>query len=262
MKTLWLFLIAAIASAAGAHPSVSIVRDSRGNLFYSDLTRVWVVAPGRQPAVALPNVHTHELYVDASDTLYGEHLWYNGEKADTWGHSVWKRTPDGKISYVYRARPGFRTDFSFVRDAAGNQYFASGQEVRKNGSVLARAPFRDIRWMTVTSDGVVYLVDGVSLVRVTQDGKVKTIVPALTSHALVGSDRHRVMGLWTDRAGNVYAAVASDRLVKRVTPAGAVTTVAKSPLPWSVSGGLVAPDGTLWLLEYFVNAVRIRKVPR
>jgi hypothetical protein len=262
MRTLAIFLLAGLASSAAAHPGVSIVRDSRGNLYYSDLKQVWVVAPGREPVVAVPNVHTHELYVDASDTLYGEHLWYNGEQVDTWAHSIWKRTRDGKISFVYKARPGFRTDFSFVRDAAGNHYFAQGQEVRKNDRVLAHAPFRDIRWMTVTRDGVVYLVDGISLVRVTQDGKVKTIVPALTSHARVGSDRHRVMGLWTDRFGNVYAAIASDRLVKRITPAGAVTVVAKSPMPWSVSGGLVEPDGTLWLLEYFVNAVRIRKVPR
>jgi hypothetical protein len=84
-----------LPAAAMAHPGVGIVEDSAGNVFYTDLAQVWRIAPDGTKTVAVPKVHTHELAIDADNTLYGEHLWYNGETANTWGHRVWKRAPDG-----------------------------------------------------------------------------------------------------------------------------------------------------------------------
>ncbi|HEX9458839.1 MAG TPA: hypothetical protein VGA84_06825 [Thermoanaerobaculia bacterium] len=267
MRTLIACLLFTAASAF-AHPSVSVVIDSRGNVYYSDLTQIWRVAPDGSRSVAVPNVHSHELYLDASDTLYGENLWYNGDTPKTGGNAVWKRTSDGRISFVHPPRAGFNEDFSFVRDAAGNQYFAvhDRNEVRRrspDGRVvtIAHAPFKDIRWMTVTPNGVVYLIDLLDLVRVTPDGKVSTMARNLSSHARDGDDRNRVQGLWLDRAGNVYVAASADREVKRVTPSGRVDVVAHSTFPWSPSGGAIAPNGDLWVLEYSVtNQQRVRRI--
>jgi len=212
MRTLAAVLLFAAASAF-AHPSVSVVIDSKGNVFYSDLTQVMRIAPDGTQSVAVPHVHSRELWIDSADTLYGENVWYNGETLNTWGNAVWKRTPDGRITFVDPPRPGFNEDFSFVRDAAGSQYFAvhDRNEIRRkspDGRVvtMALAPFKDIRWMTVTPNGVVYRIDLLDLVRITPDGKVTTIARNLASHGLIGDDRHRVQGLWTDRAGNVYVA--------------------------------------------------------
>jgi len=258
-----------IAASAFAHPSVSVVIDSKGNVYYSDLTQILRIARDGTQTVAVPHVHSHELWLDALDTLYGENVWYNGETLNTWGNAVWKRTPDGRVSFVHPPRPGFNDDFSFVRDAAGNQYFAihDRNEIRRkspDGRVvtMARAPFKDIRWMTVTPNGTVYLIDLLNLVRITPDGKVTTTIARnLASHALIGDDRHRVQGLWTDRAGNVYIAASAEREVKRITPAGRVDVVARSTFPWSPSGGAIAPNGDLWILEYSVtNQQRVRKV--
>jgi hypothetical protein len=268
MRTLTFCLLFFAAASAFAHPSVSVVVDSRGNVYYSDLSQIWRVAPDGTRSIAVPHVHSHELCLDASDTLYGENLWYNGETLKTWGFSVWKRTSDGRISFVHPPRNGFNEDFSFVRDAAGNQYFAvhDKNEVRRkspDGRVvtMARAPFKDMRWMTVTPNGVVYLIDLLDLVRVTPDGNVTTIARNLSSHALFGDDRHRVQGLWLDRAGNVYVAASAEREVKRVTPSGRIEVVARSTFPWSPSGGVVAPNGDLWVLEYSItNQQRVRKI--
>jgi hypothetical protein len=42
-----------------------------------------------------------------------------------------------------------------------------------------------------------------------------------------------------------------------------VEVVAKSRFPWAPTGGLIAPDGDLWLLEStFTNAVRARHIER
>jgi sugar lactone lactonase YvrE len=69
------------------------------------------------------------------------------------------------------------------------------------------------------------------------------------------------MGLWTDRAGNVYVADASGGKAKRIDPKGKVTIVAESSYPWSPSGGTFDRQGNLWLLEFNVtNDVRVRKV--
>jgi sugar lactone lactonase YvrE len=71
------------------------------------------------------------------------------------------------------------------------------------------------------------------------------------------------MGLWTDGARNVYAAVYGTGEVKRVAPDGRVTVVARSTLPWSPTGGMIGPDGSLWILEYSItNAVRMRRIDR
>ena len=72
-----------------AHPGIGIVIDSRGNIYYTDLKQVWKIKPDGSKSVAVTGVHTHELFLDGEDNLYGEHLWYNGEQLDTWGHYVW-----------------------------------------------------------------------------------------------------------------------------------------------------------------------------
>jgi hypothetical protein len=74
-------------SAAYAHPGIGIVVDSRGNVFYTDLQQVWRLAPDGKLEVAVPGVHAHELCLDASDNLYGEHLWYEGDRTGFDPHS-------------------------------------------------------------------------------------------------------------------------------------------------------------------------------
>ena len=268
------FLLAATTMAA--HPSVSVVMDSRGNVYYSDLKQVWRVAPGGAKSVVVPNVHTHELYVDPQDNLYGEHLWYEGDATRKWGHSFWRRSPDGRVETVVAAHEAFKNedDPSFVRDRAGNQYWAD----RPHNAIMKRAPagramalargtFHDIRWMTVTPDGVVYFVDTLDLLRVAPDGTLSVLARGVSTKDLIdpGGAHHQVMGLWTDRAGNVWAADAKNRVVKRITPDGKVTAITSSPLGWTVTGGMFAPNGELWLLEWGTvnwSAARARRIAR
>ena len=126
MRTLIASLLFTVS--AFAHPSVSVVIDSHGNVFYSDLKQIWRVAPDGSRSVAVPNVHSHALYIDAGDTLYGD------------------------------------------------------------------------------------------------------------------------------------VAASADREIKRVAPAGRLEVVARSTFPWSPSGGLIAPNGDFWLLEYsLTNEQRLRR---
>ncbi|MFL6261222.1 MAG: hypothetical protein ACJ76Y_16100 [Thermoanaerobaculia bacterium] len=265
----------ALAGSAAAHPGVGIVMDRRGNVFYTDLTQVWKISPQGRKSIAVRNVHTHELCLDAGDNLYGEHLWYEGEATDRWGHRVWRLGRDGTLTDVIPPRQGFLRDYSFVRDAAGNMYWADRGPrtvIRKRTpdgtiSTLATCPnCRNVSWMTATADGTVRFVDTGDLLEVSPAGALRTVAKNLQERLLTQpqvNEPHLLMGLWTEAARNTYVAVYGARLVKKVTPAGQVQVVARSPFPWSPTGGLVAPNGDLWLLECsYTNAVRVRRIGR
>jgi len=267
----WLFGLFA-ATAAVAHPGIGIVEDSAGNLFYTDLAQVWRIAPDGTKSVVVPGVHTHELCLDTEDRLFGEHVWYEADATKKWGHRVWTRAKDGSVSDVFPAREGFLTDYSFVRDRAGAMYWAdrgAATVVKKRSpdgtiAVISTGPFRDIRWMTVTPDGVVYLVDSGRLVRVAPGGNAATVVAALSARKpppTAVSDRHYQGGLFTDSRGRVYVTVPEERLVLAVAPDGSTRVAARSPWLWAAYGGTVDRKGNLWLLETSViNAVRVRRI--
>jgi hypothetical protein len=289
------FLIA--GTVVHAHPGVGIVEDSRGNVFYTDLKQVWRIAPDGAKTVAVPNVHTHELYVDAEDNLFGEHLWYEGDATKRWGHRVWRLARDGTLTDVIPAREGFLSDYSFVRDKAGNMYWAdrgtAGERAvikrrSPNGMIMSHASgdFRDIRWMTAAADGTLFFIDQGDLRRVSPQGKVSTLVSRLSSHDRPPqsvANRHYHQGLWTDRDGNVYVAVTEERLVLKIGKEAKKTVVARTVQPetsagaaraglprllagiatesWSPTSGMVDRSGSLWLLEYSSrHQVRVRRI--
>ena len=283
-----LFAICLLSATAFAHPSVSVVIDSKGNVFYSDLKQVWRVDPQGNKSVVVPGVHTHELWLDSSDALYGEHLWYTGPQdgSGKWFHRVWKRTPDGHISDVIPATQGFRTTFSFVRDAAGNGYMAGESEGSSRSYVRlidsggharilaggasglrdgrgAEAGFEQILWMNFGADGNLYVVDHGNVRRVTRDGVVTTIGRNIAEHSrleVMVNRQHDVMGLCADAAGNVYVAVSGARQIKKIGADGKVTVFARSTYPWSPTG--IAVSGKkAYILEYADPfAVRIRSL--
>jgi len=263
------------ATPLTAHPGTGIVMDRKGNVFYTDLEQVWRIAPGGRKTVAVRDVHTHELCLDADGNLFGEHLWYEGEASDRWGHRVWRLSPRGALSDVIHAREGFRKDYSFVRDAEGNMYWAdrgSPTRIQKRApggeiSALSECPdCRDVRGMTATADGTVLFLDAGDLREVSPGGRLRTVARRLSRRTWTRphvNKPHALMGIWTDAARNVYVAVYGAGEVKRVSPGGEVRVVARSRLPWSPTGGVVTAKGDLWLLEYsFTNAARVRRIAR
>jgi sugar lactone lactonase YvrE len=118
--------------------------------------------------------------------------------------------------------------------------------------------------MTATGDGTLYFTDSGDLRELSAAGQIRTLARNLAAGAGSvprGQEWRLVMGLWTDAARNVYVAVYGLREVKRVSPDGRVEVVARSRFPWAPTGGLIAPNGDLWLLEStFTNAVRARRI--
>ncbi len=274
MKLNFLISLLLISSAAGAHPGVGIVMDSKGNVFYTDLKQVWKIDVQGRKSIVVRNVHTHELYLDEADNLYGEHLWYNGERFNTWGHYVWRYSAEGAFEKIIPDTEGFLSNYSFVRDHHGNMYWADRQTdcqhlVKKdhNHTITKtdKPCFGNIRWMTSTSNGTVYLIDLYDLKKVDPLGRVTTVASLLQEirfpQSMTTPDPHYVMGLSVDSNENVYVAVYGARKVKKITGAGRIFTVAETSMSWSPTGVLSAPNGDLWILECSpTNAVRVERI--
>lgn len=266
-------------SPALAHPAIGVVEDSRGNVFFTDLASVWRIAPDGAITRAVPGVHTHELYLDADDNLFGEHLWYKGDATKKWGHRVWKLAKDGTLTDVIPAREGFLTDYSFVRDRAGNMYWAGDDPVSSDPRVTIhrRAPdgsvttlvgkeagFKNIRWMVAAKDGVLDVIDLGSVKRVDPSGKVTTLAADIDGadklNPMEWSRQHRLMGLWPDADGSVYVTNPTAEVVKKVAVDGKVTVVATSRGSWAPTGVSVAANGDLLILECSGARARVRRI--
>ncbi len=208
-----------------AHPGVGNVQDSRGAVYFTDLKQVWKIAPDGKMSVAVPNVHAHELCLDAQDNLYGDHLAADGGK---WTNRVWRMKPDGTLTNIIPSREGLNLpDYSFVRDRCGSMYWADPAQpiIKKRlpgGNVInyATSDFRMVQRMTASPDGTLFLMDGANLRRVSTNGQVTTLrtnLSALSPPPANVAERNYHMGVWTDSSGNVYVAVAMEHLVLRVS---------------------------------------------
>ena len=264
--------IFAWAGPGQAHPGVGIVRDSRGQVFYTDLANIWQLAPDGTKSIAVSNVHSHELSIDTEDNLYGEHLWYEGEKTGKWGHYVWKRTPAGRVEKMIPAREGFLNEYGFVRDKAGNVYWADretkgGATIRKRTpdgmvrTVIHSGAFRDIGFMASSPDGTLYLNDRSDLIRIGADGRRDVMAKRLSGDSFSRSQRHEVQGICALDTGDVWVAVYERREVKRISRDGKVRVVARSTAPFRPTGVLATTDGHLWILEESMpSKARVRHI--
>lgn len=244
-----------------SHPAIGIVAGPEGSLYYSDAVHVWRVLPNGEKSIAVPNVHTHRLAIDAQGNLFGEHL-----SANPWTHYLWRLTPSGTLTRILAPRPGFLDDYddlSLARDAPGRQYFTAQSAgefriSRRNQSItetLAVLPARDYGWMSVLSDGTVFLAE---------QGRMWEIRPNTSPRAISLSssrDRYALMAAFADTQGNVFFAGFADRKTLKRNRAGEISVIDHSPAPWRPVSGWVAADGHIWLLEANdANEQRVRRL--
>ena len=201
--------------------------------------------------------------------------------ADALNDTIRKVTPAGVVTTlagspgVYGSADGtgaaaqFNTPQGVATDAAGNVYVADwlNQIIRKitpagvvttlagtagmRGSadgMGAAARFYEPEAVATDSAGNVYVADGSNNVvrKITPDGMVTTLAG---SAAVMGSadgtgaaaSFDNPSGVTTDSAGNVYVADTFNDIIRGITPAGVVTTVAGAAgIPGSTDGAAAA----------------------
>lgn len=260
MKPLLLLccLLAALHSAA--HPGVGIVHDSKGNIYYTDLRQVWKLTAAGTREVAVRNVHTHELYLDENDHLFGQDLIYSGEATNEWTHWVWRLSPDGQLDTIIAPTRGYFIDhYSFVRDRQGGMYWVEHKEealilrTAPGGKteVFARGRFNRVQWMLHHNNRVYFIREGQVLAAHRQ--QVQPVTRTKLSPAL--------FGLWKDTAGYLYTGSWETRSVLRIDTAGNVQAIYTAEAGWSPTGGVFDRNNDLWVLEYSTaNEARVRKI--
>lgn len=259
-------------SNAKAHPSVSVVTDQEGNIYYSDLQHVWIIRPDGSKSIAVRSVHTHELWLSPEGILYGEDVTNRG---DDYRHRIWALHPDGSVKEVLPWRkdhPTMFNDYAFVRDAEGNEYAAHRGDktigVLRNTKQVSAINLQDypgpMHWHHYYQ-GKIYAAVGDRLIRAdVQNGASVVMAEGLTEFtkdfAFTG-ERHALMGIWNDPEGGIYVSVFGGQKVKKVSQEGTVTDVFTCPDEWSVTGGTFDAKGNMLLLEWSAsNQVRIRKI--
>jgi hypothetical protein len=255
-----------------AHPGIGLVKTKKGDIIYSDLSQVWKLNADGSKTIIVPHVHSHELFMDTKDNLFGEHLWYNGEQLNTWGSYAWRLNAGAKLDTVIPVHKGFLENYSFNRDSSGNMYFAERGSISRiikqtaDGKkvVLAEKDFQNIRWMHVTEDGEVYFIDLIHLYKIDKAGKLINIARKISSNTSLYTwayPQHSLLGIWLDKEQNIYVANFSGQVVKKITQKGAVSDYYFSTGQWAPSAGLFDEEGNLWLQEYNIaNEVRVRKI--
>lgn len=211
-----------------AHPGIGIVKDSNGNIFYTDLTHVWKILPEGNRSIAVRNVHTHELYIDEQDNLYGEHEYYKGESIDKCGKYVWCLRLNGYFEIIIPEVEGFLGNNTLVRDKDGNSYWAKNfgdyqliycESPKGQNFTLSKHKFQDIRWMHYSKpDKNLYVIDKLRVLKVAQTGEVKLIANNLKDKLPPYdgvADRHYIFGITTDSNENVYLAAFGAKKVKK-----------------------------------------------
>jgi len=251
-----------------AHPGIGIVRDSKGNIYYTDLQQVWKIDPkSLQKIVDVPNVHTHELYMDVHNNLYGQHSLYSGEQTNKWSHYVWKLNSNGSLDTVVPLTDGFYIEnFSFAGDKSGNQYWIqhwkTDRLIRKtpngNSEVLYEGDLKNVQWMFPINDKL-YFVKEDDIYFVDEPGNLKLFAKDLAGKKEGG--HNAVFGMWTDNKGNLFIANSDLKKVQKHDSSGNATDFYKSGEGWFPTAGLFDDNGDLWLMEWSVtNKVRVQKI--
>lgn len=256
------------SSVVVADPGVGIVMDSKGNLFYTDLKQVWMIKPDGSKVIAVANVHTHELYIDAEDRLYGEHLWYNGEQQNTWGHYVWRRQANGVIERIKDSTAGFLEWYSFTRDTKGNQFYLEKSipaqfwklDSAGNKTLVASRSWSGIGRLHVNAKGVLLLTHKGDVYAIPPDDSLELVVKDVGQlNSVLNDSSGTIWNIWSDSRKNIY--IATGNVIRKIDHRRLVTTIYQSAEGWYPVSGYVSAAGDFWVMEYNANnEVRINTI--
>ncbi|HEY9421980.1 MAG TPA: SMP-30/gluconolactonase/LRE family protein [Thermoanaerobaculia bacterium] len=255
------------APRAVAHEGWGIVVAPAGQVYFSDIpaNTIWRISQGKVEKAAAGK-HSHALVLNAAGDLYGTHPHLTLPI-----YSVWRLSPEGQLSDVIPPTRNFPLGLqSFLMDGKGNIYSANarnaqtpellllrrspegrittlaGSTVGHEDGVGSEARFLNIDGMAWGPDGALYVADGPYVRRVSLDGSVTRLSAGPLTEVKWGED---LLGLALDANGNVYVADYSNRRIRKLTPAGEVSTLTSTGVLWAPTGIAVATDG-LYTLEH------------
>lgn len=264
-----------LGAVASAHPGIGLLYDGNEYIYYTDLQNIWKfnIRSGEK-TILIPDVHTHEICMDTSYNIYGEHYWYISSN-NTFKNYIWKFSAENGLKKIRSDQEGENNDFSFIRDKQFNAYlfqkrneqYEIKKEVNGEASVLYSNDFKDIGWKYLSKDGKLYFISQQSLYSLSPEQNLKMIAEDLSANRIpfsfVVNDHHNIYGIWEDDKNNIYVAIYGGREVKMISPDNKVKKLIRTSFFWSPLNGVFDKDKNLWLLEANVRGkVRLRKIAK
>jgi hypothetical protein len=248
-----------------AHPAAGIIIDKFGNVYFI-YSRVGVVKVS--PDGKLSYIHKtndgHWLCIDEqgffsrTQPKYFERITPDGVRPAiiyAGGGSPIVINRDGNFYYCGGQRgdlqPGAKT---LVRETPGNQQIIFAPALENKLDELNDG----ITGLAAAPDSSVFAAGWNSILKVTMDGKVTTLVhPVIINncdedpadHKEINRGNPLLRGIAVDSIGTLYLAATSCHCLIKITPDGKLKTILKSARPWSPTGVAVR-NGNIYVLEY------------
>ncbi len=244
------------AAARFVNPN-SIVADAAGNLYLTD------TSAGAGMLLRVSNT-VRKITPDGTVTTLAGKFGQSGD-AEGLGEAAQFNNPTGiavdRAGNVFVADTGNRvirkiTPAGQVTTFAGTHYPATTAQVADG--LGAEARFYYPGPLAMDAAGTLYVGDSSAVRRITSDGMVTTLA---TNANLAG-----IAGLACDAAGNLYVS-GGDNVIRKVTPAGDVTTIAGSTTALVSTDGFgsaASLDGAIFAIDrdhnVYLNGSAVRKV--
>lgn len=286
--SLCLALCALLVGEVKGHPAWGIAVDRKGQVYFSDLKRVWKIdAEGKLSVLrAGGDWHVHDLNVDEDGNLYGADNSYE-PSTKRFFSAIWKITPAGTFSYILPTTDSPPNGTSIWKDRAGNTYYVTSHP-RRELLVLRRSPGGEVSvligdvaaarkyrqgtpygtsGMALDGEGALYFTHGASVNKLTTGGRLVVLARNLTIEGTTKSPARgtSLFGLTVDDAGEVFVADYGNRRVLKISPDGKKSTVIRSEGPWYPTG-VAARGRAIYVLEeahtpsYMPDATRVRRL--
>jgi hypothetical protein len=250
-----------VPATAAAHPARGIVVAPTGRVYFSDLERIWSIAPNGRLSLVREHrgVHTHALAMTRNGDVIGEDSEYDPSD-QSYRESIWRVSPGGRFSYLYGPTKVLARGVGLMRDARGCTYHSD--QTGPNGRPLVhrncpgRAPERlvgsesddrafrpvlvnDVAGVALSSDGSFYFRQGRAVRKLAPSGRLSIVADGLAAENF---------GIALDPGGSLYVAEFAHRRVLRISPDGQRLVVAPSEAPWGPTG-VAFRNGALYILE-------------
>ena len=246
-----------LASEALAHPGSGIVVDRRGNVYFVDTgSGVYKIGrDGKLTKLSAPAYHWMAIDVDnrlGNTTLPrfsagGATVARSGDAPGILVSSDFPIAvePDGDLVYPWLG-PGERLEVFRLAPSGTTTILKT---------LPANSGLRWLNGIAAARDGSIYFTENKAVRRIAPNGDMTIVVDQVTLAdcepvpGIEADQRPYLRGLDVDAQGVIYVAASGCRAVLKITPDKKITTILRTPGPWSPTG--VAISGSdLYVLEY------------
>lgn len=265
-------VVTTVASSLGSISNVVI--DGSGNIYVSDhgegtIRKLTLPGPSISLLVSSGILRTPPRYnsawqttnkpygmaVDSNGTLYVSDTWNNqvvsvntsnGSRSVLAGSPSYGSTDGQGIAAKFKLPSGVAEDSSgnlFVADtgnclirkitpSGSTSTFAGSTTCGSSDGLGSNAAFTSLSGIAIDSSNNIYVADLNSVRKITPAGLVSTLAGSSTSGSADGTGGsatfNRIKGIVVDRNGNVFVTDTGNFMIRKITPAGVVTTIAGS----------------------------------